>query len=73
MRKPPLPATSGFLETNLEKIQNKKQITEKNIFSRGKKKTKSFAIDRERASSEISVECSYGIFFFFFKIRRKRD
>jgi len=39
MRKPTLPATSGFLETNLEKIQNKK-ITEKNIFLGEKKNQK---------------------------------
>jgi len=47
MRKPQLPATSGFLETNLEKIQNKKQITEKNIFLGEKKPKASLSIERE--------------------------
>jgi len=37
MRKPTLPATSGFLETNRK---NPKQITEKNIFLGEKKNQK---------------------------------
>merc|ERR1712176_1478834 len=55
----------------ISKKSKTKDKSLKKIFFSGKKKTKSFAIDRERASSEISVECSYGIFFSFLKSDEK--
>jgi len=52
-----------FSRNESRKSKTKTKSLKKNIFL-GKKKHKSFAIERERASSDLSVECSYGIFFF---------